>query len=48
MPLTVGHVPLDVSRVSHICIMEPSGILEGKVYDTKCQVRYQISDETIS
>ena len=37
VPVTVGHVPLEVSRLI-FCFMECGGILEGKVYDTKCQV----------
>ena len=37
VPVTVGHVPLEVSRVIFF-FMERGGILEGKVYDTKCQV----------
>ena len=37
VPVTVGHIPLDVSRLIFF-FMERGGILEGKVYDTKCQV----------
>ena len=35
--VTVGDVPLEVSGVKFY-FMERGGILEGKVYDTKCQV----------